>query len=81
MKLKPHTQPIFIILLILCSLTTMAQRIRPGIEQLEARQFDILKGKRVGLITNPTGIDSKLKSTIDILNEAEIVNQIGRAHV
>lgn len=76
MKLKPHTQPIFIILLILCSLTTMAQRIRPGIEQLEARQFDILKGKRVGLITNPTGIDSKLKSTIDILNEAEIVNLV-----
>jgi uncharacterized protein YbbC (DUF1343 family) len=62
MKLRPHIQPIFTILLILCSLTTMAQSVRPGIEQLEARQFDILKGKRVGLITNPTGIDSKLKT-------------------
>jgi uncharacterized protein YbbC (DUF1343 family) len=76
MKLRPHIQPIFTILLILCSLTTMAQRVRPGIEQLEARQFDILKGKRVGLITNPTGIDSKLKTTIDILNEAEGVNLV-----
>jgi uncharacterized protein YbbC (DUF1343 family) len=76
MKLRPHIQPIFTILLILCSLTTMAQRVRPGIEQLEARQFDILKGKRVGLITNPTGIDSKLKPTIDILNEAEGVNLV-----
>jgi uncharacterized protein YbbC (DUF1343 family) len=76
MKLKPHIQQIFIILLILWSLTTNAQRVKPGVEQLEARQFDILKGKRVGLITNPTGIDSKLKTTIDILNEAEGVNLV-----
>lgn len=76
MKLKPHTQLIFIILLILWSLTTNAQRVKPGVEQLEARQFDILKGKRVGLITNPTGINSKLKPTIDILNEAEGVNLV-----
>lgn len=76
MKLKPHTQLIFIILLILWSLTTNAQRVKPGVEQLEARQFDILKGKQVGLITNPTGINSKLKPTIDILNEAEGVNLV-----
>ncbi len=30
----------------------------------------MLQGKRVGLITNPTGVDSQLKSTVDILNEA-----------
>lgn len=34
---------------------------------MRERNFDILKGKRVGLVTNPTGVDSKLKSTIDIL--------------
>lgn len=28
-----------------------------------------LKGKRIGLITNPTGVNKNLKSTIDILNE------------
>jgi uncharacterized protein YbbC (DUF1343 family) len=76
MKLKPLTHPIFIIILILCSLTTTGQRVKPGIQQLAARNFEILKGKRVGLITNPTGIDSKLKSTIDILNEAEGVNLV-----
>ena len=27
------------------------------------------KGKRVGLITNPTGMDSEYRSTIDVLNE------------
>ena len=34
------------------------------------RRFDdLLQGKRVGLMTNPTGIDHQLRSSIDILNE------------
>ena len=33
------------------------------------RDFDLLQGKRVGLITNPTGVDGQLRSTIDILHE------------
>jgi uncharacterized protein YbbC (DUF1343 family) len=49
-------------------------RVKTGIEVLRDRNFDILKGKRVGLVTNPTGVDSKLKSTIDILFEAKEVN-------
>jgi uncharacterized protein YbbC (DUF1343 family) len=44
--------------------------VKTGIEVLRDRNFDILRGKRVGLVTNPTGVDSKLKSTIDILYEA-----------
>ncbi|HBX19431.1 MAG TPA: DUF1343 domain-containing protein, partial [Porphyromonadaceae bacterium] len=43
-------------------------RIKTGIEVLKDDQFSILKGKRVGLITNPTGVDNNLKSTIDILH-------------
>jgi uncharacterized protein YbbC (DUF1343 family) len=50
--------------------------VKTGIEVLEERNFDILKGKKVGLVTNPTGIDSKLKSTIDILFEAPDVNLV-----
>lgn len=46
------------------------QTVKPGIEVLRDQGFAPLKGKRVGLITNPTGIDSHLKSTIDILAEA-----------
>lgn len=42
-------------------------KVKTGIEVLRERNFDILKSKRVGLVTNPTGVDSKLKSTIDIL--------------
>ncbi|HHU25117.1 MAG TPA: DUF1343 domain-containing protein [Bacteroidales bacterium] len=44
--------------------------VKTGIEVLRDRDFDVLQGKRVGLITNPTGIDSRLQSTIDILHEA-----------
>ena len=50
--------------------------VKPGIEVLRENGFDVLKGKRVGLITNATGIDSKLKSTIDILWEAPEVNLV-----
>lgn len=49
-------------------------KVKTGIEVLRDRNFDILQGKRVGLVTNPTGVDSKLKSTIDVLFEAENVN-------
>jgi uncharacterized protein YbbC (DUF1343 family) len=41
--------------------------VKPGIEVLRDRGFDILQGKRVGLITNPTGVTSDLQSTIDVL--------------
>ncbi|GMU95812.1 MAG: hypothetical protein AMXMBFR50_13280 [Ignavibacterium album] len=51
-------------------------KVKTGIEVLRERNFDILKGKRVGLVTNPTGVDSKLKSTIDILFESPDVNLV-----
>ncbi len=44
--------------------------VKTGIEVLRDHNFDILKGKRVGLVTNPTGVDNKLESTIDILYNA-----------
>jgi uncharacterized protein YbbC (DUF1343 family) len=47
-----------------------AQRVKTGIEVLRESGFKLLQGKRVGLITNPTGVDAQLKSTVDILNEA-----------
>jgi len=38
-----------------------------GIELLAEKEAGTLKGKRVGLITNPTGVDGKLRSSIDII--------------
>ncbi len=51
-------------------------KVKTGIEVLREQNFNILKGKRVGLVTNPTGVDRKLKSTIDILFESPEVNLI-----
>ena len=53
-----------------------AQKVMPGIEVLRQNGFEQLKGERVGLITNPTGVDSQLKSTVDILHEAPEVNLV-----
>jgi uncharacterized protein YbbC (DUF1343 family) len=50
--------------------------VKPGIEVLKDNNFDVLEGKRVGLITNPTGFDNEMKSTIDILHEAPNVNLV-----
>ena len=41
-----------------------------GIDVLEAQNFAALAGKRVGLITNQTGIDRNGRSTIDLLAHA-----------
>ena len=58
-----------IIVGLVCSLT-MGAVVKPGIEVLRDGGFKQLQGKRVGLVTNPSGIDNNLKSTVDILNEA-----------
>ncbi len=67
-----------IILAIIALLATaVVAQVKPGIEVLRDRSFDCLQGKRVGLITNPTGVDNALKSTIDILAEADGVQLVG----
>lgn len=58
-----------------CALSLGAQ-VKPGVEVLRDNNFEGLRGKRVGLITNPSGIDNKLKSTVDIFAEAPEVNLV-----
>lgn len=69
---------IFTALVICLPLLVSAQKItiKTGIEVLKEQKFKILEGKRVGLITNPTGVDDNMKSTIDILHEAPNVNLV-----
>lgn len=74
-----------IVIIGLLSTTAFAQKvkIKTGIEVLKEQKFKCLEGKRVGLITNPTGVDNQLKSTIDILHEApnvELVALYGPEH-
>jgi uncharacterized protein YbbC (DUF1343 family) len=42
-----------------------------GIDVLEEEKFARLRGKRIGLITNQTGVDSQGRRTIDVLAHAE----------
>ena len=55
--------------LLLLPFSAFAQ-VKPGIEVLEESGFQALQGKRVGLVTNPSGVDRELRSTIDILAKA-----------
>lgn len=50
--------------------------VKPGIEVLRDSGFQRLVGKRVGLVTNPSGVDSQLRSTIDILFNAPGVDLV-----
>ena len=50
--------------------------VKTGIEVLKRELFKCLEGKRVGLITNPTGVDNRMKSTIDILHQAPNVDLV-----
>ena len=57
--------------------------VKPGVEVLVERDFAGLKGKRVGLVTNPSGVDRYLNSTVDILYNApgvELVALYGPEH-
>lgn len=61
-------------LLVFSSWNTAEAKPRPkkvelGIETLFREHKNLLKGKRVGLITNPTGVDSELRSSVDLFAE------------
>lgn len=63
--------------LILCLLSLgLYAQVVPGIEVLEQDGFRVLQGKRVGLVTNPSGVARDLRSTIDILFDAPEVNLV-----
>jgi uncharacterized protein YbbC (DUF1343 family) len=47
-----------------------ALHVRTGIDVLKREGFKRLAGRRVGLVTNHTGVDSEGESTIDLLSKA-----------
>ena len=53
---------------------SVAAQVKTGIDVLQESGFSILAGKKVGLLTNPTGIDRNMRSTIDILYAAKEVD-------
>lgn len=55
---------------------SQSERTKPGVDILEQEAFAPLRGKRVGLITNQTGLDSQGRRTIDVLAHAEGVKLV-----
>ncbi|MCP4592035.1 MAG: DUF1343 domain-containing protein [bacterium] len=53
-----------------------APKVQPGVDVLISDGFKPLVGKRVGLITNPTGVTSDLRSTVDVLHAAPKVSLV-----
>ena len=64
-------------LIFLAGVLTAGAQVKPGIEVLRDNNFASLQGKRVGLITNPTGVDNDLVSTVDILANTPGVKLVG----
>jgi uncharacterized protein YbbC (DUF1343 family) len=58
-------------------------QVKLGVEVLFKTRLDLIRGKRVGLITNPTGVDSKLDSIIELFRdcpETKLVALYGPEH-
>jgi len=61
---------------LLCGNGDVEPRVKLGNEVLAQTKFKALAGKRVGLITNPSGVNSQLESTIDVLRAAPNVKLV-----
>jgi uncharacterized protein YbbC (DUF1343 family) len=55
------------LVLVLCAGARPAAAFMTGIDALERSDFTVLQGKRVGVITNQTGVDRQGRSTVDVL--------------
>jgi uncharacterized protein YbbC (DUF1343 family) len=61
----------FALLLAISCINVASQKVETGLEVFARGNFREIQGKRTGLITNPTGVDNNLRSTIDILFSAK----------
>jgi uncharacterized protein YbbC (DUF1343 family) len=65
------------------SVVSPASRVKPGVEVFLEKYLDLVRGKKVGLITNPSGVTSRLESTIDVFRrtpEVQLVALYGPEH-
>ena len=64
------------LIIIIATTVSNGQVVETGLEGLIKSNFAPLRGKRVGLVTNPTGTDRYLRSTVDILYHAPNVDLV-----
>jgi uncharacterized protein YbbC (DUF1343 family) len=65
---------LFVAQVFIASCPLQGQHVETGLELLVKSKFEILQGKKVGLITNPTGVNRELQSCVDIIFDAPGVN-------
>ena len=71
MKMLCHALFLILVALFAGGQTMSAQNspahppVKPGVEVLFEKHLDLIRGKRIGLITNPTGVDSHLDNIIE----------------
>lgn len=66
-----------------CDCAKAGAKTIPGIEVLLRDELGALQGKRIGLVTNMTGVDRKLRSDVDLLvarSEFRLVALFGPEH-
>jgi len=59
------------------------KKVLLGVEVFLENYLNLVKGKRIGLITNPTGVDSQLRSTIELFyknTDIQLVALYGPEH-
>ncbi|MEV6117250.1 DUF1343 domain-containing protein [Streptomyces sp. NPDC052109] len=50
------------------------ERLRTGFERLAADGYSLLKGRRVGIVTNPTGVTRDVQHIVDVMHADPRVN-------
>ena len=59
---------VFVVLILAAGAAAAAAPVTPSVEVLFEKHAELLAGRRIGLITNQTGVDSQLRSTADLLH-------------
>jgi len=59
-----------------CGISCAANLTLTGLDILERNDFNLLKGKRVGIITNHSSVDERGKNAVDALYESKKVNLV-----
>jgi len=83
MKFLIRKHFLFTLIFTLFATSLLAGKVKTGVEVLALQNFAPIKGKRVGLITNPTGVDRNLQSTVDLFfhsKEIKLVALYGPEH-
>ncbi|WP_230686945.1 exo-beta-N-acetylmuramidase NamZ family protein [Catellatospora vulcania] len=52
------------------------RRVQTGLDQLVADGFAVLAGQKVGVVSNPTGVDADYRHLVDLIHESGRVNLV-----